>query len=257
MEEHPIAVNIDGVTKRYAKTSATALNNLTLQVPLGKICCLLGPNGSGKTTLLKMVAGLLRPTSGKMKISIMGEDIEKDPLESRKQIGWMPAEERSGFYGRLTAKQNLEFFAALQGVAPKEVNRIIGNLAFLLDFNDELDKMFLKTSAGARQKFGLARVLLHDPGILLLDEPMRNLDPHAVLRFRRLLKDHLTRREKKTVLLSTHQLEEARRIADHIIILHKGEILKSLSARDLETELGQKSLEEFYLKIIDIEEKTA
>lgn len=250
-EPQPIAIEIKNVTKTY-KTSRgehVALKNVSLQIPLGKICCLLGPNGSGKTTLLKIISGLLTPTEGS--VSIMGINPAEDPIKARSQIGWMPAEERSGFYGRLSGKQNLNFFAALHQIPHEEKERTIGNLAFLLDFADEIDQMTLQISAGARQKVGLARALLHNPSVLLLDEPMRNLDPHAVKRFRRLMKDHLTRREHKTVILSTHQLEEVKRLADHVIIIKDGEVLLSLDSKEFEKALKNTTMEDFYLQTID------
>jgi ABC-2 type transport system ATP-binding protein len=256
MEHTPVAIEAHNLSKLYPNSAGRkfALKSISLQIPVGEIWCLLGPNGSGKTTLLKILAGLLTPTEGTY--SIMGVDPSKDSREARTHIGWMPAEERSGFYGRLSGRENLTFFATLQRILPNDTGRLIGNLAFLLDCADDLDKMVLQTSAGARQKFGLARALLHNPSVLLLDEPLRNLDPHAVLRLRRLLKDHLTRRNKQTVLLSTHQLDEARRIADRILILRDGEILLSLEADEWESELKHKSVEEFYLKTIDAAPKT-
>lgn len=250
MEETPIAVHVANLTKRYARATQPALADISFDIPAGKIWCLLGPNGSGKTTLLKILAGLL--TSNEGTISLLGTDPAKDPLVARAKVGWMPAEERSGFYGRLTPRQNLHFFGALQGLTKEEAGKTVGDLAFLMDFNEDVDKMVLKTSAGARQKFGLARALLHDPSILLLDEPMRNLDPHAVMRFRRLIRDHLVRKTKKTVLLSTHQLEEARKIADHILIIKDGHIIKSLDSKHLEAEIKNKSLEEYYLKTVEV-----
>src|SRR5438552_3472800 len=125
MEPDPIAIHIQNLTKRYSKkkNAIESLKNLSLEIPLGQIWCLLGPNGSGKTTLLKILAGLLEPTSGTL--SILGTDPRKNSREARAKIGWMPAEERSGLYGRLSGRQNLEFFAALQEVPKKEVDRLI------------------------------------------------------------------------------------------------------------------------------------
>lgn len=255
MEELSHALTVQNLTKRYPGSTAPvdSLVDVSFEVPVGQICCLLGPNGSGKTTLLKVLAGLLQPTSGTF--SINGVDPVKNPLEARSQTGWMPAEERSGFYGRLSGRQNLNFFGALHGIEPKEITRTIGNLALQIGINEELDKQILKLSSGARQKIALARALLHNPPVLLLDEPTRNLDPHTLLRFRRLLRDHLARNQKKTILLSTHQLEEARRTADHILIIHKGRVVKALGNHELETALKSTTLEDFYLKTVDAVEK--
>lgn len=251
MEETPIAIDIQNLSKHYSKKAdaANALNDVTFQVPVGKVCCLLGPNGSGKTTLLKICAGLVAPTSGA--VSIMGHDIQKEPRAAKSKIGWMPAEERSGFYGRITAMQNLKFFGILHDLDKEPLDRVIGNLALQMDLKSEMDQVMQKMSAGTRQKIGLMRALLHNPAVLLLDEPMRSLDPHAIVRFRRLIKDHLTRNQKKTVLLSTHLLEEARRVADIIIIISEGRIIRKLESDDLEKELRHASLEDFYIKTVD------
>src|ERR1044071_2375864 len=116
MEENPIAVHVANLTKRYTRSSGTApaLSDISFDIPVGKIWCLLGPNGSGKTTLLKILAGLLTATEGTL--SLLGTDPVKDPPAARAKVGWMPSEERSGFYGRLTPRQNLQFFGALQGL---------------------------------------------------------------------------------------------------------------------------------------------
>jgi len=251
MDENPIGIEVKNLTKRYSARPGApfALKNLSFQVPMGKICCFLGPNGSGKTTLLKILAGLVKPSSGS--ISILGLDPVKKRRELDKKIGWMPAEERSGFYGRLTGKQNLQFFAALYQVPPGEFDRILGNLSLRIGIKDEVDLMMLKASAGERQKLGLVRTLFHNPLVLLLDEPLRNLDPHTLLRLRRFIKFHLAHVMKKTILLSTHLLEEARKMADIIIFLKAGEIVKSIETHFLEKELKKTTLEKYYLKVID------
>jgi ABC-type multidrug transport system ATPase subunit len=251
MEEHPIAIEVKNLSKRYGSKGPESLSDISFQVPMGQICCLLGPNGSGKTTLLKTLAGLLKPTSGQF--TVAGFDPLKNSRKYKSEIGWMPAEEKSGFYGRLTGRQNLMFFGTLQGMEEKEMDRVIGNISLQLgiDLNKELDQTVLKISSGAKQKLGLARALLHNPSILLLDEPTRNLDPHTTLRFRRLIKNQLTRNQKKTVLLSTHILEEARKLADILLIIKDGKIVRSMDEREMEKELKKSTLEEVYMKIVD------
>lgn len=251
MEAPPIAIDVKNISKRYGsqKAPTEALKNISFQVPLGKVCCLLGPNGSGKTTLLKILAGLIRPSEGT--VSIMGFNTAEKAREARGQIGWMPAEERGGLYGRLTGRQNLKFFGSLQGMDDKEMERLIGNLGLQIDFQDEVEKSIQQLSSGSKQKIAVARALLHNPSVLLMDEPVRNLDPQTTLRFRRLLKDHLTRLQKKTVLLSTHLLEEARRVADMIIIMRKGEIVRVVEGLDLEAELKVTTLEEMYMRAME------
>lgn len=246
-EDQPVAIEVQNLSKKYG--SRDVLKNLSFKIPMGKVCCLLGPNGSGKTTLLKILAGLLEPTEGS--IMIHGIDRMEDPRSARGDIGWMPAEERSGLYGRLTGRQNLKFFGLLHGLSTEEMTRQIGNVALQIGMEDELDLNLQKVSSGMKQKVAMARALIHNPPVLLLDEPIRNLDPQTTVRFRRLLKDHLTRIQQKTVLLSTHLLEEARRVADMIMIMRKGEIVKTIEGLDLEAELKSATLEEIYLKAIE------
>ncbi len=246
-EEHPIAIDVKNLSKHYGKKEI--LKNVSLEVPMGTVCCLLGPNGSGKTTLLKILAGLIEPDGGT--VFVHGIDRLANPGAARADIGWMPAEERSGLYGRITGRENLRFFGALHNLTPIEMDRNIGNISLQIGINDEIDTNLQRVSSGTKQKIGLARALLHNPPVLLLDEPIRNLDPQTTLRFRRLLKDHLTRIQKKTVLLSTHLLEEARRVADMIVIVNKGEIVKTVQGLDLEKELKSSTLEEMYMKAVE------
>lgn len=249
MEKENAVLNISNLSKKFG--DETVLHQLSFHVSAGTIVGLLGPNGSGKTTLLKILAGLVSPTEGT--VDIFGHQPGAPALKNL--VGWMPAEERTGFYGRLSGRANLEFFASLYDLPKKETNRLIGNLAFLLDADGELEKQALQTSSGARQKVALARTLLHNPSLLLLDEPLRNLDPHAVKRFRRLLRDHLTRREKKTIILSSHHLDEMRRLLDHVIVLREGTIVYSSPMETLEKELRNKTWEEFYMNLIDAKEQ--
>jgi len=254
MDNVPIAVEVRNLTKIYSpRSTKKALDQIEFSVPLGQTLCLLGPNGSGKTTLLKILAGLVKPTAGQ--ISIMGMDSKKEGHKIQSDIGWMPADERSGFYGRITGHQNLKFFGTLQNIPEAEFNRQLGNLALQLGIKDELNHQSLRISSGFRQKMGLLRAMIHSPSILLLDEPFRNLDPHTLIRFRRLLKDHINRIQKKTVILSTHILEEARRVADFILFLHNGRVVQQMTARELHKRLKNQTVEDLYLKTIKIDDK--
>jgi ABC-2 type transport system ATP-binding protein len=249
MEEQALAVDVEGLSKEFPRSGGSkALNNISLRVQVGQILCLVGPNGSGKTTLLKILAGLIRPTAGTVRL--MGVDALKHPARTHPFIGWLPAEERSGFYGRLSPMQNISFFSSLYPDAGRQTDRHIGNLALQVDIRERMDQTMFKISAGLRQKVGLVRALAHNPSVLLLDEPFRYLDPHATQRVRRLLKDHLTRNQKKTVVMATHQLEEARKLADVIVFLNNGEKVLELTSLELKKELQDETLEEFYMKLI-------
>jgi ABC-2 type transport system ATP-binding protein len=198
-----------------------ALRDVTLDVKRGELLALLGPNGAGKTTLLKLLATLSIPDGGAIRIN--GIDAATHPLEVRALIGLCPSEERS-FYFRLTARQNLEFFGALVGLRGADLRRRIRETADGVNLGDSLDMRYDAFSSGQRQRLALARALLADPKILLLDEPTRAVDPVQALAIRRLVKDELVRRQGKTVVLATNLLEEAWQLADRIAVIHDGAI---------------------------------
>ena len=192
------------------KKKIQALTQVDLKIAPGSIFALVGPNGSGKTTLLKILAGLFLPDAGEVWI--------------RGQAALASATGRD-FYWRLTVRQNLEFFAALYDLPPKEIRQNVFQVAGQLGLGEFLDRPYEQLSSGTRQKLILARTLLSRASILLLDEPTRGLDPLAARAFRNLLKE-FSRQFKKTLLLTTHNLAEAEEVADHIGVLHEGRLLK-------------------------------
>jgi ABC-2 type transport system ATP-binding protein len=197
------------------------LKGVTLAVREGSVTGLLGPNGAGKTTLLRILASIIIPDDGT--VEILGQDAVKNPSRVRQRLGFVLSDERS-FFWRLTARHNLAFFATLANLPAGRIRPRIDELAGLLRIDPELDKPFRDLSTGMRQRLSLARTLLHDPQVLLVDEPTRAMDPGAARRTRRLLGRTLAEEMGKTVLLATHNLEEARDLCSHIAFLKDGRI---------------------------------
>ncbi len=197
-----------------------ALYQVRFTLSRGEILALLGPNGSGKSTLLKILSGLVLPTEGKARVD--GMDVMRRSIATRSRIGVCMSEERS-FYYRLTGRRNLRFFGRLLAVPPVDLEREIDEAAELLGIR-EIDERFMTYSTGTRQKLCVARSLLGERPILLLDEPTRGLDPHTASRLLRRLRS-LARDEGRAVLLASHDLEAVDRVADRLIFLHRGELL--------------------------------
>ena len=207
-----------------------AAENLNLTVKGASIVSLVGGNGSGKTTLLKILATLVAPSSGSARI--FGIDTAENPLSSRARIGFVPSEERS-FYWRLTGRQNLSFFAALHGLARREAGERVEFLLESVGLKERGDELFRVYSTGMKQALGIARAILHDPQLLLLDEPFRSLDLETEERVRNMLL-RLVREEGKTILMASHNLREVETMADRIVIMKKGRIVAEGSRDDLQ-----------------------
>ena len=198
------------------------MKDVSLTVPTGSITGLLGPNGAGKTTLLRILATSVLPDGGTARI--LGSDVTRHTARVRARLGFVLSEERS-FFWRLTARQNLKFFAVLANIKAHDIPGRIDELSDLLRLEKELDKPFRDLSTGMRQRLGIARALLHDPEVLLIDEPTRGLDPGAARRTRNFIKDKLSVEMKKSVLLATHNMEEARELCNRIAFLKEGKIV--------------------------------
>lgn len=193
-----------------------ALDSVSFSLEKGRVLGILGPNGSGKTTLLKIISTLILPDKGKALVK--NYDVEKNELEIKSIIGLVSAEERS-FYWRLTGRQNLECFACLYGLNKRQASSRLDYLFKLFKVDYE-NRRFDSYSAGMKRKFALMRALLHDPEILLLDEPTKSLDYNSSHELRSFVKELV--RSGKTVILATHDLEEARNMCDAFLILYKG-----------------------------------
>ena len=205
---------------RIGRKLILALSSINLAVKEGELFVLIGSNGAGKTTLIKILLGLILPTEGL--ITINGYDLMREEINVKKCIGMVTAEERS-FYWRLTGRQNLEFFAALYGLRKKEANQRINYLLGLLDIQDS-GRRFQEYPSGLRQRFSVARCLLNDPKIIIMDEPTKNLDPLSAESLILFIKKELVERRRKTIIFCTHNLSEAAELGGRIAIMDCGKI---------------------------------
>jgi ABC-2 type transport system ATP-binding protein len=206
-----------------------ALLDVDLAVRRGEILGLLGTNGAGKTTLLKILATLILPTAGR--ITIEGVDLIREPHRAIRLLSLVTADERS-FYWRLTGRQNLEFFAAFHSLSRSAAHHRIEALREQLGL-EALDRQFGVYSTGMRHRLAIARGLLREPQVLLLDEPTRSLDPVAAKGLHRLIRDTLVSQLGCTVVLATHNLQEAEELCDRAAFLHEGRLLSSVNVEEL------------------------
>jgi ABC-2 type transport system ATP-binding protein len=211
-------IECQNLYKSFGKKSI--LKGIDFQIPPGGILGLVGPNGAGKTTLMKILATLITPSGGK--VNVLGVNIANNSTAVKKVIGLALSEERN-FYWRLSGRQNLKFFGALYDIPEKERSRRVDTLIQTVGLGDKGDLQFRKYSSGMKQALGIARAMLHDPPILLMDEPTRSLSPNQAHRIRRLLHKG-AKEEGKAILLSSHNLREVQELADRIAIIDNGEI---------------------------------
>ncbi|MCA9026671.1 MAG: ABC transporter ATP-binding protein [Planctomycetaceae bacterium] len=233
-------LSIKNLTKRYG--SFTALDDLTLTLNAGQILGLIGPNGAGKTTTIKVLVGLIRPTSGSAKIA--GVDCVKEAMQVKRLVGYMP--DKFGAYDNMRVREYLDFFGAAFDMPRSERAKRVPEVMELTGTDYMKDRFVESLSHGMQQRVGLARTLLHDPKVLILDEPVNGLDPQARIEMRDLLLE--LARQGKTLLVTSHILPELARICQQVAILTNGklraygtveEIGHSVSQRrTLEVQLG-------------------
>lgn len=227
-----------GLTKEYG--GVRVAESIDLHLPEGKIYGLLGRNGAGKTTLMKMILRLVHPTSGT--IELFGQDYREEP-GALLRIGSMI--ETPGFYGNLTAWENLTLIGKLRGIHKKEP---LKEALELVGLQDQIRKPFSDYSLGMKQRLGIAAAILHQPELLILDEPTNGLDPIGIKEVRIFLKE-LVRTRGTTILISSHIISEMEQLADVVGILHQGQLLEE---RDLKDHLnrGGEPLEPYFLRKI-------
>ncbi len=219
-----IMIKAEGLSKYYGPF--VAIQDITFSIPEGQIVAFLGPNGAGKSTTMKILSGYLAASEGHAKIA--GLDVRTDRLEIAKRLGYLP--ENGPLYQSMTPLELLDFFGEARGIEPgalkKNIDRVIDQCALQLVLEKPIDKL----SRGYKQRVGLAQALLHDPDVLIMDEPTAGLDPNQIREFR----DNIKKLGKtKTILISTHILQEVDAIADYVLFVHEGKLIFEGSPKDL------------------------
>lgn len=235
---------LNNLTKTFKKT--TVVKDLSFKVNPGEIVGLLGENGAGKTTTLRMISTMLKITSGDSIVN--GISSSKEPTEVRQEIGILFGGD-VGLYDRLTARENLKYFANLYGMNDKDADTRINELATQFDMLDYIDKKKVSTfSRGMKQKVSIARSIVHNPNVMLFDEPSTGLDVSAV----RTIHEFITRckNEGKTILFSSHSMQEVEKLCDRVVIIHKGVLLENSTISDLKEKYNNYDLEDVFVELI-------
>jgi ABC-2 type transport system ATP-binding protein len=220
----PPFLRIKQALGRPIKPPVQALDSISLTIEQGEIFGLIGRNGAGKTTLAKIIATLVQPTAGHARVC--GFDTTRQEIEVRARIGLASAEERNSYW-RLTAEQNLLFFARLYGMTDREANLRISELFEQLDLGEMAKRRFGELSTGNKQRVAVARALLMNPPLLLLDEPTRSLDPLAAVRLRSLIRSLVKQTPPTTVFLTSHNLSEVEELCSRVAVISRGKIVAS------------------------------
>ncbi len=242
-------IQIENLTKRFQKT--VAVDHITLKVPAGEIMGFLGPNGAGKTTTIRMLAGLVKPDTGK--IILDGHNLATEPELAKAVVGFVP--DRPFLYEKLTGWEFLEFTAGLYGVDRKDLQTLGARYLEMFELLDWKDELIEGYSHGMKQRLIISAALLHNPRIFIIDEPMVGLDPRGV----RLVKDMFTEMastQRMAVFLSTHTLAMAEEICTMITIIHKGRIIASDTPQKLKSTIASTggNLEQAFLKLTGTDE---
>ena len=236
-------IELKSLTKRYG--SFTAVDAIDLNVPKGELFGFLGPNGAGKTTTLRMIAGILRPTGGTVRIGDI--DVTEDPMAAKAVLGYIP--DRPYIYEKLTGAEFLRFVAGLYSQNGKVIEHRGRELLTLFDLDDWRDELVESYSHGMRQKLIISSAFVHKPEVIVVDEPMVGLDPKAARTLKDLFREYT--RRGHTIMMSTHTLEVAQTLCDRIAIIQRGVIRACGTMDDLRAsaESGVSGLEDIFLRL--------
>ncbi|MGE0425714.1 MAG: ABC transporter ATP-binding protein [Reyranellaceae bacterium] len=211
-------IEAHGLTRRYGRGPALAVDHIDLDIKRGEIFGLLGPNGAGKTTTILMILGLTESTEGS--VSVLGHDPLREPLEVKRRVGYLP--DAVGFYDNMSARANLAYTARLAGIAKAEVDGRIEEAMAKVRLSDVLDQRVATFSRGMRQRLGLAEILMKRAEIAILDEPTSGLDPHATVELLDMIRD--LKASGVAVLISSHLLDRVQSVCDRVALFNKGKI---------------------------------
>ena len=226
-QQGPVMIEARGLSKYYGDFAA--IDDVSFSIPQGQVVAFLGPNGAGKSTTMKLLTGYLAPTRGSARVA--GHDMATDRLAGSVRLGYLP--ENGPLYLDMTPRSLLEFFARARGLAPQRRATRIDEVVHQCALGDVIGKPIGKLSKGYRQRVGMAQVLLHEPDVLILDEPTAGLDPNQI----REVRDTIRRLgESKTILLSTHILQEVEAIASRVLFINEGRLVFDGSVGELRKE---------------------
>ena len=211
-----IMIEANGLSKFYG--DFVAIRDISFSIPEGQIVAFLGPNGAGKSTIMKVLTGFLSPNRGRAEIA--GLDIQRRRIEASRKLGYLP--ENGPLYQDMTPVELLTFFGEARGLAKSELEAAIDKVNHLCALGEVMEKPISKLSRGYRQRVGLAQALLHDPEVLIMDEPTAGLDPNQIRTFR----DNIQELgQTKTILISTHILQEVDAVADRVLLINEGKLV--------------------------------
>jgi len=237
-------IKLRSVTKLYGDIAA--VNNFSLEISGGEILGLIGPNGAGKTTTLKMIVGLLEPTSGT--VEVLGQNVSKDGKHVRKHIGYLPEEDP--LYENMTVRQYLGFFSEIYGISKPQANDRIDSLLQSLKLSDD-NKLTGELSKGMKRKVAVARTMLHDPSLLVLDEPNSGLDPLTSFFVNEYLKE--LSQQGKTIVLSAHNLFQIESVCDRVAVMNNGELYICDTISSIREKLGKREYEVVFSADVDLD----
>jgi ABC-2 type transport system ATP-binding protein len=232
-----MSISVESLTKVYGKQKA--VDSISFSAKPG-VLGFLGPNGAGKSTTMKILTGFIPQTSGKA--SVCGFDVQTQPLEVKRSIGYLP--ESNPLYQEMYVRESLAFIANIHGIpnAEKRIEEVIE----ITGLTPEKHKKIGQLSKGYRQRVGLAQAIIHDPQVLILDEPTSGLDPNQLIGIRQLIRDL---GKTKTIVLSTHIMQEVEAVCDHVVIINKGKIVANDSLEGLRKNNAKKSLENIFIDL--------
>ena len=221
-------IKVEGLTKRYARN--VAVDNISFEVQKGQIVGFLGPNGAGKTTTMRVLTCFMPPTAGSANVA--GFDVLEHPMEVKKRIGYLP--ETPPLYPEMEVVEYLTFVGKLKGLSGADLKRRVGEVSERCAVADVSNRLVSKLSKGYRQRVGLAQAIIHNPDVLILDEPTAGLDPKQIIETRELIKDLAG---NHTIILSTHILPEVEQTCEHVIIINKGKVVATDTVHNLTNRL--------------------
>jgi sodium transport system ATP-binding protein len=240
-------IEASGLTKIFRdkkRGEIRAVDNVSFRVEPGHIYGLLGANGAGKTTTLRMLATLLKPAAGSARVA--GFDVVADPQKVRASVGFLAAS--TALYARLSAREFIAYFGRLNGLSDAEIEVRLAGLIEDLEMSDFIDRRIDKFSTGMKQRVSIARTLIHDPAVMIFDEPTLGLDVIAARTIVRFIRD--CRSRGKTVIYSTHVMSEVEKLCDTIGIVHDGRLLAEGSLAALRARFGEQDMEEIFVKAV-------